>query len=404
MTVVQDKIQDSIDRQLQAQPKEVVFCKRCVVSNQRPRITFNDSGICSACQYSNQKRSVIDWQAREEQLQELCKKYRRSDGYYDVVVPGSGGKDSATVAHRLKHQYGMHPLTITWAPFSYTDIGWKNYQSFINAGFANLLAFPNRRLHRKLSRISFEAVGDNFQPFSYGQMAYVFHIALKFDIKLVFFGENAEAEYGGSTKHNYLPSRPIEDFAEMYFKGTTVDDLIEWGKTRNLISRDDYDPSDLIFYKPPAITALKEKEIQMHWFSYYHNWIPQENYYYAAEHTGFQANPDGRSEGTYSKYASLDDKLDGLHYYMAYIKFGIGRATSDAAHEIRDGHITRQEAIALVKRYDGEFPKKYLQETLEYLNLSEEKFWGIVDRYRSPHLWKQENGEWQLRSPIWAEG
>ena len=100
-----------------------------------------------------------------------------------------------------------------------------------------------------------------------------------------------------------------------------------------------FDGSDLTFYRPPPVEDLSKAGIQMHWYSYYHKWIPQENYYYSLENTGFTANP-GRSEGTYSKYASLDDRLDGFHYYLAFIKFGIGRATSDAAHEIRDGHIT----------------------------------------------------------------
>jgi hypothetical protein len=141
---------------------------------------------------------------------------------------------------------------------------------------------------------------------------------------------------------------------------------------------------------------------EMHWFSFYKKWVPQENYYYASEHCGFQANPDGRSEGTYSKYASLDDRTDGFHFFLAYIKFGIARATSDAAHEIRDGHLTREEGVALVHRYDGEFPKKYYPEFLEYLGITEEEFWEVIDFYRelSSHLWTKESGEWELQHRI----
>jgi len=138
----------------------------------------------------------------------------------------------------------------------------------------------------------------------------------------------------------------------------------------------------------------------MHWYSYYHKWTPQEHYYYASEHTGFRANPYGRSEGTYSKYASLDDKTDGFHYYTMFIKFGIGRATSDAAHEIREGHLTREEGARLVRKFDGEFPKKYFKEFLEYCNITEEYFWEVIDSWRSPHLWKKENGEWKLKYQV----
>ena len=144
------------------------------------------------------------------------------------------------------------------------------------------------------------------------------------------------------------------------------------------------------------LEAIEKKGIRQYFFSYFHKWVPQENFYYAQKHTGFKANPEGRSEGTYSKYASLDDQIDGFHYYMSFIKFGIGRATSDAAHEVRDGHITREEAVALVKRYDGEFPKLHFQTFLDYCKITEKEFWEIVDSFRSPHLWKKENGQWKL--------
>ena len=140
----------------------------------------------------------------------------------------------------------------------------------------------------------------------------------------------------------------------------------------------------------------------MYWYSYYHKWTPQENYYYSVENVGFEANPV-RNEGTYSKYASLDDKLDGFHYYLSYIKFGHGRCLSDAAHEIRDGHISRDEAIALMKRYDGEFPKKYFQEFLDYCEISEQEFYEVIDSWRADHIWKFENNKWELLKPIWQE-
>ena len=394
------KIQQSLDRQLEHQPKDVRFCKRCVVSNQRPRIVFNDEGVCSACTFAHEKQHVIDWADRERQLRQLCDTHRRSDGRYDVVVPCSGGKDSSAVAHKLRDRYGMNPLTVTWSPFIYTDIGWQNFQRFIKAGFTNLLASPHGGFHRKLARIALEAVGDAWQPFAYGQMAYAFHIALRFDIPLVFFGENGEAEYGGSTKNNYRPYMPIEDWADLYFKGTTVDDMVAWGIERGLLTTNDYRPADLTFYRPPSVDELTNRGIQMHWFSYYEKWVPQENYYYAAEHTGLQANRDGHSEGTYSKYASLDDRLDGFHYYLAFLKFGIGRTTSDAAHELRDGHITREEAVALVHRYDGVFPTQYFPEFLEYLDITEEKFWEIADRYRPAHLWEQGPEGWRLKHRV----
>ena len=86
---------------------------------------------------------------------------------------------------------------------------------------------------------------------------------------------------------------------------------------------------------------------------------------------------------------------------MKYIKFGFGRATDDASHEVRDGHISREEAIALVKRYDGEFPEKYFQDFLDYLNISQSYFWQIVDSWRAPHIWEKNGNNWNLKKTVY---
>lgn len=394
-----------LDKQLPLLPSEIKFCKRCVVSNQRPRIQFDEEGICGACRFAEIKENFTDWLSREKELKDLCDRYRKTDGSYDVIIPSSGGKDSSRVAYELKYKYGMHPLTVTWAPFEYTPEGYTNFRNFIKiGGFNNLLASPNGKLHRKLSRIAFEALGDAWQPFAYGQVCYAFHIAQAFNVKLVFFGENGEAEYSGDPRVFNLKGMPFDIWAEQYFKGIMVDDLIQYGlEETDYLTKDDYDESDLIFYRPPDLDVMRKLGVEFHWFSYYKKWVPQENYYLASEHAGFQANPMGRSEGTYSKYASIDDQMDGFHFYLAFIKFGIGRTTSDAAHEVRDKHITREEAVALVKQFDGEFPKRWYKEFLAYLDITEEGFWNVIDRYRQPHIWKQENGIWKLQHAVYDE-
>ena len=373
-------------------PMEVKYCVRCVISNQRPRISFNKDGVCSACQYAERKKKEFDWGQREKKLLILLEKYRSKDNSFDVVVPCSGGKDSATVAHQLKSKYGMHPLTVTWSPNLYTDIGRKNLQNLIAAGFTNILGTPNGNVHRRLTRLAFEYLGDPFQPFIYGQKAFPMQIATAYKIPLVMYGENGEVEYGGDIKNQDSPKHDLhDDLLKHYFSGLGAQ---YWTKF-------DISYKDLHIYMLPSIELMSQIGLECHFWSYYKKWTPQENYYYAAEHTGFQPNPEGRSEGTYSKYASLDDRIDGFHYYMAFIKFGIGRATSDAAHEIRDGHLNRKEAIELVRRFDGEFPKKYFKDFLDYTHLTEREFWGIVDSFRSPHLWEKVKGDWQLKYPIW---
>lgn len=370
---------------------DVTFCKKCVTSNQRPRIVFDDSGVCNACNYAVKKQSVIDWEEREQQLVDLLDKYRSRDGSYDVIVPCSGGKDSSAVAHKLKHKYDMHPLTATWAPHIYTDIGWKNLQSFIHSGFDNVLGTPNGRVHRDLTKVSFERLGDPFQPFILGQMAFPFRTAVNYNIPLVFYGENGEAEYGGSTDNENKWGNSFEDFGRFYFSSHLADQFSEL-KISN---------TDLQLYTMPSQQEMEKVGIQMHWFGYYERWVPQENYYYAAEHCGFEPNPDARSEGTYSKYSSLDDRIDGFHFYLSFIKFGMGRATRDASQEVRSAHITREEAVALVRRYDGELPQLWFKEFLDYIEINEDRFWKVVDSFRPPHLWERSGSDWRLKHVVY---
>lgn len=373
-------------------PEEVRFCKKCVISNQRPRITFDNNGICSACNFAEAKHDLIDWDARDTELRQLCDKHRKSNGEYDVIVPCSGGKDGSFVAHQLKYKYGMNPLTVTWAPLVQTDIGRKNLTSFINAGFDNILGTPNGAITRKLCQLASVHLGDPFQPFIYGQYNFPLKMAVKHNVSLIMYGENGEVEYGGDMKYAMLPKREIVDQDATYFSGKPPEFWTEHGVSEN----------DLAPFKGPTYRELMENETEIHFFGYYKCWDPQENFYYCQEHVGFETN-EFRSEGTYSKYASLDDKIDGFHYYLMFIKFGFGRATSDAAHEVRDGKITREEAVALVKKYDGEFPQKNYDLFLEYSGLTDAEFNNMIDSWRSEHIWEQIDGQWSLKNAVWKD-
>lgn len=390
-------------------PKDVVYCKRCVMSNQRPcsypefkhkpdrkapTLNIGEDGLCDACRFADVKEQ-IDWKQREEELVRLLDQYRHDDGTYDCLVPGSGGKDSAYAAHLLKYRYGMHPLTVTWPPILYTDIGWQNYRNWCEVGgFDNITYKQNGRVMKLLTRLSIENLLHPFQTFILGQKNMAPKLALKFGIPLVFYGEN-EAEYGNPIADNNSSLR-----AKSYYTMQNLSDIYLGGvSVRELVDKHDVTLADLMTYMPPDHHEYEKSAVEIHYLGYYFKWTPQEAYYYAAEHTGFEANPV-RTEGTYSKYNSLDDKIDGFHYYTTWIKFGLGRATYDASQEVRNKHLTREEAVALVNRFDGEFPERYLHEVMEHIGLTPERFHELCDKFRSPHLWKKEGGEWMLRHPV----
>ncbi|MBT7590590.1 MAG: N-acetyl sugar amidotransferase [Candidatus Scalindua sp.] len=391
-------------------PEKVIYCKRCVMSNQRPSSTpefkhtkdekhstlyIDEEGICNACRFAEQKEK-IDWTLREQELMKLLDKHRRNDGHYDCIVPGSGGKDSVYAAHILKYKYGMHPLTITWPPIVYTDIGWKNFRNWINVGgFDNISFNYNGKTHALLTKLAIENLLHPFQPFILGQKNLAPKIACKYGIPLIFYGEN-EAEYGNPIADNSTSLRDksyytMKHMSEIYLGGVPVQELID--KYRFTLN-------DILTYLPAGSDEIEKANIEVQYLGYYLKWTPQEAYYYSVEHAGFQAN-SVRTEGTYSKYNSLDDRIDGFHYYTTYIKFGLGRTTYDASQEIRNRHITREEGVALVRRFDGEFPEKYFNEIMDHIDMKPEYFYMLCDKFRSPHLWKKDNGEWKLRYQIY---
>ena len=394
-------------------PEKVQFCTRCVMSNQRPastvefkhtkdskKVTLNmdEEGVCDACRQAEAKES-IDWKKREEELLKLLDRHRRNDGYYDCIVPGSGGKDSAFQAHVLKYKYGMHPLTITWPPILYTDYGYKNFKNWLDVGgFDNLSFNRNGAVMKLLTRLSIENLLHPFQTFILGQKNLAPKIALAYNIPLIFYGEN-EAEYGNPIADNASSLRDrsyytLESMDDVYLGGVSI---------RELIDRYGVDRADLMSFLPAPARELERSKIEVHYLGYYLKWTPQEVYYYAVENTGFKARPF-RTQGTYSKYNSIDDKIDDLHYYTTFIKFGIGRATYDASQEIRNRHLTREEGVALVRKFDGEFPDRYFDEVMEYIGMKPEQFHELCDEGRSPHLWVRQEGDWNLRHNVAGEG
>jgi len=389
-------------------PEEVTFCTKCVMSNQRPTsavefkhtkdskkttMNFDEHGVCDACKTAEIKDN-IDWGMREEELVALLDKYRKNDGSYDCLVPGSGGKDSAYQAHVLKYKYNMNPLTVTWPPILYTDYGLKNWKNWLDSGFDNISFYRNGKVMKLLTKLSIENLLHPFQTFILGQKNLAPKIAAQHGINLIFYGEN-EAEYGNPLADNTTSLRDksyfsFEHLDEVYLAGVSIKELMEKYEVRL---------SDLMSFLPPKLEDLEKANIEVHYLGYYLRWTPQEVYYYAVENTGFKARPH-RTQGTFSKYSGIDDKIDDLHFYTTFIKFGIGRATYDAAQEIRNRHLTREEGVALVNRFDGEFPDRYFNDIMEYIGMTAEEFHDLCDKFRSPHLWGKVDGEWKLRHTV----
>ena len=394
-------------------PKKIIFCKKSLISNQCPNSTieFNQNKnskkktliidkkeISDSWKYSRFKKK-IDYSKREKELLKLLDKHRGKHGEFDCIVPGSGGKDSCFASHMLKNKFGMNPLTVTWSPILYTDYGYQNYKSWLQTdNLKNISSKRDEYTMKYLTKLAIMNLMHPFQTFMLGQKIFATKMAAKYRIPLVFFGEN-EAEHHNPIADNLKSIRDksyytYKNFDKLYLGGVKIKDLIN---NHNLKLK------DLKIFLPPSEDELLKSNIEVHYLGYYLKWVPQETYYYSVENCGFRPRPF-RTQGTYSKYNSIDDKIDDLHYYTTFIKFGIGRATYDVSQELRNGHLTIDEGKKLIKKYDGEFPDRYFSEIMRYLEISKSDFFKTIDRFRSPHIWKKTKKSWYLRHTVNKDG
>ncbi len=393
-------------------PRKVIFCKKTLISNQRPNsaiefkhtanskkktLNIDKHGISDSWKFSRVKKK-INYKLREKALLKLLDKYR-GKGKYDCIVPGSGGKDSCYAAHILKFKYGMNPLTVTWPPILYTSYGLKNFNNWNNTGnFQNISAKRNENLFNVLTRLSIINLLHPFQTFILGQKNFAPKIALNQGIPLVFYGEN-EAEHGNPISDTRKSLRDKSYYIFKNFKELRLGGL----KISEIMNDYNFKYKDFNDILPVQENDLKNFPLEVHYLGYYLRWVPQETYYYAVKNCGFRPRPF-RTQGTYSKYNSIDDKIDDLHYYTTFIKFGIGRATYDVSQEIRNDHLSIHEGKKLIKKYDGEFPDRYFSEIMKYLKIKEGNFLKLCDKHRSPHLWKKIKNKWFLRHTANRDG
>ena len=368
--------------------EKITICKLCLMPSSRPRISFDIKGICNACNYQK-KKNLIDWNSRKLEFEEICNEHRSKDGSYDCIVPWSGGKDSSSIAYKLKYEFKMNPLLTTFSPLMPTDIGNINRQLLISKGFDNLYLRPNQKVSKYLSKRFFIERGNPKVHWDAGINAFPLNIAVEKNIKLIFYAEHGESEYGGKIIDK--DSDKIRNLEEV-LENQIGDDPINW--TDDLIRL-----QDLIPYTYPNEKKIKKNKIKAYYFSFFFKWDVYENYKYVKDKFGFKEK-DSRISGTFQNYDSMDDEIDPLYYYMQYIKFGFGRALRDSSRLIQNGHLNRKEAIEHVNKFDGEYPEEKLNEVLKYLDCSIIEFNENINKHRNKEIWSLQGNDYKLNFKI----
>lgn len=370
------------------------YCSRCVMPDTKPDLTLDGENVCSACRLAEQKNE-IDWEKRRQELHGILEKYRSKDGSnYDCIVPVSGGKDSHYQTYIIREVFKLNPLLVTWHPCKRLYPGTHNIKNIKEAFSVDHVEFTaNPSVYRRLFRLGFEETGDPCWPCHVGIFTFPVRVAIQYNVPLLIWGENSQLEYGGpaaDADNPTLDRRWVQKYG-LSVGGEQAIDPISWcgryGLTKN----------DLIPYIYPEESEIKRVGVTGIFLGYYLKWDVRLQVKLMKTY-GFKAR-DERSIGTYTNYENVDCGFVDIHDYLKYVKFGFGRATDHACIDIRNGRLARDEATRLVRKFDGEV--KNVKEFCNFIGVTEEYFWEVVERFRNPEIWKKnEKDEWMLRNPI----
>ena len=361
---------------------KLIYCTKCVMPNTKPDLFFDKDGVCDACRSSELKHAKtkgINWKERRRKFEKIISKYRSKNGYYDCIVPVSGGKDSHYQAHMMKVIYKMHPLFVCFEATNITELGKKNLENIRQ--FGDLIYFKkDPEVYKKMVIEAFKRVGDNEWPNHLGIFTIPVQIAVKFKIPLLIWGENVQLEYGGpatSRNKNYLDRRWLEEFGGLL--GNRTDDMLEV---------DGITKEDLTIYRYPHDKDLKRVGVTGLFLGYFFKWDARKQTELVIKKYGFSVKEDGPIEGTYTNHENLDEAHQGVHDYLKFLKYGFCRATDHACLDIRNNRISRQEGLELVKKYDGKYPHYGVKKFIEYSRLSKKEIDLVFDRFTNKQIFK----------------
>ncbi len=368
------------------------YCLRCVQPDTRPGIFFSDEGICGGCLWEDSIKR-LDWEARKLELQEIAQWARQAKAAYDCIIGVSGGKDSTFQALYARDVLGLRPLLVNGEPGDITDIGKQNIENLKQLGFDTISIRPNPKLMRTLYRYDFFNGLNPNRVAEYALQASVFIVADKFDVPLIIQGNNPGQTVGASNdtgvsgnalhiwQHNTVKENPIRRYEKA---GVDMRDLFLYHTDMERVGR---------------------KGIKAVWLSnYVEEWSALGNGIFAMQH-GLQIRPANMNPykvGFYRRFSCLDHTFQEVNQLLKYIKFGFGYTTDQACEDIRFGHITREEAVYLVRELDGRCDEFLIQRFCKLIDITEQEFWRHANTHRGP-MWQEKNGVWKILNPIWEQ-
>ena len=359
------------------------YCKKCIIPDTRPNIQLSGEGVCNACEAHSTKID-IDWKKRENSLREVFRQAKSLSKGYDCLIPVSGGKDSTWQVVKCL-EYGLNPLAVTWKSPSRTEIGRKNLENLIHLGVDHIDYQINPNVEKNFLFQALNRYGSTAIPMHMAMFHLPLKIAVKFDIPLVIWGENSAFEYGGTEEERTgfkLDSNWLKKYGVTH--GTTAHDWVS-----NELSEKEMTP-----YFGPTEKELEQQGILAIFLGYYFQWDPETSLAVAKEH-GFQASKEGAKTGYYD-YADIDDDFISIHHYLKWHKFGFTRMFDNLSLEIRNGRMTREQAVQIIKERGDDTPHEDIAKFCEFVGITKEKIFQVIEKFRNQKIWTKKNGTWMI--------
>jgi len=364
------------------------YCKKCIFPITKPDLSFDQYGVCSACESAKKKEKKIDWKQREIDFYKIINKYRKQEVGYDCLIPVSGGKDSTYQAYFMKVVCGMNPLCVCFETTYATDLGNHNLDNISKLGIDVIHFKKNHPVYKSMVIESFKRVGDEMWPNHIGIFTIPVMFAVKMNIPLIIWGENSQMEYGGpdlrSIESRILNRKWLEEFGGLL--GNRIEDMI---------GVDNITKKELTPYLFPSDKEIELVGVTGLFLGSYFFWDARKQLEIVKK-IGFKIKENGPVEGTYTNYENLDKRLVGLHDYLKFVKYGFGRTTDHVCIDIRNKRMTRTEGIKKVIDFDGKYPHFGIKSFIEYSGLKKSEIDNIIDSFTNPLLFEQdENGKFK---------
>lgn len=361
---------------------KIQHCKKCLMPNTRPGSIFDKQGVCQACR-NYKKRTKINWKKREKELDKLCNSYKRSDGYYDCLIPVSGGKDSHLAVYEMKIERKMNPLLVTVDDhFTKTKAGLSNFKNLGSTFGCDCIVFNmSIDLFRKTIRIAFEEFGEPLRFFETVIYTLPIKIAMNLKIPFIVYGENPSYEYGTTDKQ----SHSALEFIKNTFKNIDVNFWLKKG----------FSKKELNCIIPPTKKEFASVKPNPIFMSYFLPWSGTNNLKIAKRYGFKDVAHEWKREGCIENFEQIDSLGYMVHHWLKYPKFGFQRTSDIVGRRVREGKLSLEKAKKLIKENDYKLDPKAMKDYLNLLGYTPKQFWNITERFWNSDLFEKIDGVWK---------